>query len=83
MYVVFGPTAASVSSTYAPVIPTSQAGIGTLTAGAYTRAAGTAFPIKAGTSLRVFLQQGVDKCMGFVAVGTGWCSLYQSSPGNP
>ena len=83
MYVILGPTAASVSGANVPVVPTVSSGIGSLSAGAYTRAAGTAFPIKSGTALRFFLQHGVDKFMGLVASGTGTCVMYQSSPGNP
>ena len=83
LYIIFGPTAASVSGAHPPVVPTVVTGIGTLSSGAYTRATGTAWPIPAGTAQRFYLQSGVDKFMGFVASGNGYAALYQSSAPSP
>lgn len=73
--VIFGSTAALVSGGNAPVIAT----VGSLAAGVYTPAAGTAFVAYAKTPLRVLLQDQVDLFMGFVASGAGTMRLYQSS----
>ena len=83
LYIIFGATAANVSGAHAPVVPNGSGGVGTISSGAYTRAAGTAFPIPAGTSIRFRLQKGIDNFMGFIATGAGFASLYQSSPANP
>lgn len=74
--VIFGSTAASVSGANAPALAT----VGTLSSGAYTGAAGTAFYIPAKTPMRFLLQPGVDLVMGVVGSASGTCRLYQSSP---
>jgi hypothetical protein len=76
--VIFGQTQALVTTTNAPVIAT----VGTLTAGVYAGAAGTAFVIYAKQPTRILLQDTLDLYMGFVAAGAGTMRLYQSSNDN-
>lgn len=76
--IVFGPTAASVSSSNAPVLTQD----GTVTTGAYTGHAGTCYRIVAGTSKKWLLQLGVDLFVGFVGSTTGQLRLYVASMPN-
>jgi hypothetical protein len=77
LYLVFGPTQASVTTTAAPVLLT----VGTNTSGVYGEVLGTALKVPTGTSLRVLIQNSQDRFMGFVGGGAGTMRLYQSSPG--
>lgn len=74
--VIFGPTAASVSSGNVPDL--SQAG--SLSSGVYTGHAKTCWLIQAKVPQRFLLQQGVDLFVGIVGASSGTCRLYQSSP---
>lgn len=76
--IIFGATIAAVSGTNAPVLATN----GTLTGNTYTGAAGTCYVLKANTTYRFLLQQGLDNAMGIVATGAGKIRFYQSSPDN-
>ncbi len=73
--VIFGPTAASVSSGNAPVIAT----VGTLTSGVYAAVAGTALVLYSKQPQRFLLQDQTDLFLGFVGAGNGVLRLYQSS----
>lgn len=79
LYVVFGPSQASVTGGNAPVVATVGSVSG---AGVYTDAAGTAWKIPNGQSLRVLPQLNQDAFMGFVASGAGTMRIFQSSPPN-
>lgn len=79
LYVVFGPSQASVTGANAPVAATVGSVSG---AGAYTDAAGTAWKIPNGQSLRVMPQLNQDAFMGFVGSAAGTMRLFQSSPPN-
>jgi hypothetical protein len=76
--IIFGPTAASVSSGNAPAIATT----GTLSSNAYVGAAGTCFVVPADFAVRFLLQPALDKFVGIVGSGNGVVRLYQSSPSN-
>jgi hypothetical protein len=60
IYVIFGPTAASVSGGNAPVIATTGVNV-----------AGVCFKVTVGNPLRVKLEAGVDNFVGYIASAAG------------
>jgi hypothetical protein len=82
LYIITGPTLASISGANAPGAGT----VGTLNSGTgvYTAAAGTAYHMVNNIKEKFQLEFPADSWMGFISVSaTGTVSLYQSSPGNP
>lgn len=76
IYIVFGPSAASVTTTNAPV----KATVGTVNAsGAYAVVAGTAFRIPADQVVALLIEPA-SQFMGFVGSSAGTMRLYHSSP---
>lgn len=74
--VVFGNTAALVSGS--GVAPSLTAA-GTVAGGVYTAAAQACYRIPSGTSQRFLTQIGQDNFLGWVAAGSGYIRIYQSS----
>lgn len=84
--VVFGPTAASVTTAGSLYNAPALAVVGTVSGGAYTLPAASSgspgivcLPIPAGTTVRFRITSYQDKFMGFVGSGAGTLYLYQSS----